>query len=148
MISHDVEYEDEDESPWGKLREIGNHAVWSVSTCKVGFGVEQLRDGSLDSYWQCVDQNMHVETYFLSLYFQIRRNTTSSGEYSIPAQNGCAGQWTRSRGNARVGQLSFLLKNVCIYTDFRIDESYTPSKISVRVGSHFHDLEVTSDFFI
>jgi anaphase-promoting complex subunit 10 len=33
------------------------------------------------------------------------------------------------------------VQNVCIYTNFRVDESYTPSKISIRAGSHFHDLE-------
>ena len=30
---------------------------------------------------------------------------------------------------------------IAIYTDFKLDESYTPSKISIRVGSTFHDLQ-------
>jgi len=33
-------------------REIGKHAVWSLSSAKPGFGVEQLRDDNLDTYWQ------------------------------------------------------------------------------------------------
>ena len=32
--------------------EIGSTAHWSVSSCKQGFGVEQLRDGNLETYWQ------------------------------------------------------------------------------------------------
>ena len=29
-----------------------------------------------------------------------------------------------------------------IYTDFKFDESYTPSKISIEAGTGFHDLKV------
>ena len=32
--------------------EIGSFAVWSLSSCKPGFGVAQLRDGSKETYWQ------------------------------------------------------------------------------------------------
>lgn len=28
-----------------------------------------------------------------------------------------------------------------MYTDYKLDESYTPSRISIRVGSHFNDLQ-------
>lgn len=47
-------------------------------------------------------------------------------------------------------QLSFVLthfrrrttvKMLCIYADYKSDESYTPSKISVRVGNNFHNLQ-------
>ena len=30
----------------------GQQAVWSLSTAKPGNGVDQLRDGNLDTYWQ------------------------------------------------------------------------------------------------
>lgn len=33
-------------------REIGRLAVWSVSTAKPGNGVDLMRDGNLDTYWQ------------------------------------------------------------------------------------------------
>ena len=36
----------------GDLQEIGNRAVWVLSSSKPGFGVEQLRDNNLDTYWQ------------------------------------------------------------------------------------------------
>ena len=35
-----------------------------------------------------------------------------------------------------------LVKELALYLDYKQDESYTPSKISVRAGTHFHDLQV------
>ena len=43
-LPEDDEYNDQ--------REIGDQAVWSVSSCKLGFGVNHLFDGKLDTYWQ------------------------------------------------------------------------------------------------
>ena len=34
-----------------------------------------------------------------------------------------------------------LVRFVSIFTDYKSDESYTPNKISVRVGNDFHDLK-------
>lgn len=34
------------------IREIGGQAVWSVTSAKPGNGVELLRDGKIDTYWQ------------------------------------------------------------------------------------------------
>lgn len=33
------------------------------------------------------------------------------------------------------------ISDIYIYTDYKLDESYTPSRISVRVGTHFNDLQ-------
>ncbi|KAH6919923.1 hypothetical protein HPB50_029089 [Hyalomma asiaticum] len=33
------------------------------------------------------------------------------------------------------------IQGICIYADYKLDESYTPNRISVRVGSSFHDLQ-------
>lgn len=33
-------------------REIGREAVWSLSSAKPGNGVDQLRDESIETYWQ------------------------------------------------------------------------------------------------
>ena len=60
----------------------------------LGFGVEQLRDGTHETYWQSDGQLPHL----VNICF--KRKTTVSA--------------------------------VAVYTDFRLDESYTPSKISVR----------------
>ena len=32
---------------------------------------------------------------------------------------------------------------IALYVNFKIDESYTPSKISIRAGDGFHNLKVT-----
>ncbi|KAH6946001.1 hypothetical protein HPB50_011021 [Hyalomma asiaticum] len=33
------------------------------------------------------------------------------------------------------------IQGICIYADYKLDESYTPNRMSVRVGSSFHDLQ-------
>ncbi|XP_066288119.1 anaphase-promoting complex subunit 10-like isoform X1 [Branchiostoma lanceolatum] len=87
----------------GKVREIGDLAVWSVSSCKPGFGVDQLRDGSLDTYWQSDGPQPHL------VNIQFRKKTA--------------------------------VKSLCLYADYKSDESYTPNRISIRTGTHFHDLQ-------
>lgn len=78
------------------------------SQCKsnfksTGFGVEQLRDNCMDTYWQSDGQLPHL------VNIQFQRKTTVSQIY--------------------------------IYTDYKLDESYTPSRISIRSGTHFNDLQ-------
>uniref|UniRef100_A0A8C7FRB5 Anaphase-promoting complex subunit 10 n=1 Tax=Oncorhynchus kisutch TaxID=8019 RepID=A0A8C7FRB5_ONCKI len=87
----------------GTVREIGSQAVWSLSSCKPGFGVDQLRDDNLETYWQSDGSQPHL------VNIQFRRKTT--------------------------------VKMLCMYADYKSDESYTPSKISVRVGNNFHNLQ-------
>lgn len=41
-------------------------------------------------------------------------------------------------------ELYAVVQLVVLYVDFKLDESYTPSKISVRAGDGFHNLKVTS----
>lgn len=97
-----VEYPEEKERS-GKVREVGSQAIWSLSSCKPGFGVEQLRDDRTDTYWQSDGQLPHL------VNIQFQRKTTVS--------------------------------DILIYTDYKMDESYTPSRISVRIGTHFNDLQ-------
>ena len=85
-----------------KFREIGHQAIWSLSSCKPGFGVEQLRDENLETYWQSDGPQPHL------VNIQFHRKT--------------------------------LVQNVCIFTDYKSDESYTPSKISIRAGNSLQDL--------
>lgn len=87
----------------GKVREVGSQAVWSLSSCKPGFGVEQLRDDCLETYWQSDGPQPHL------VNIQFRRKTT--------------------------------IQDVCVYADYKSDESYTPKRISIRAGSHFNDLQ-------
>uniref|UniRef100_A0A1A9W4W1 Anaphase-promoting complex subunit 10 n=1 Tax=Glossina brevipalpis TaxID=37001 RepID=A0A1A9W4W1_9MUSC len=83
--------------------EVGNQAVWSLSSCRRGYGVEHLRDNIIDTFWQSDGQLPQL------LNIQFHRKTSISQIY--------------------------------IYTDYKFDESYTPSRISIRVGSHFNDLK-------
>lgn len=84
-------------------REIGQMAVWSLSTAKPGNGVEQLRDDNNETYWQSDGPQPHL----INIQFHKKMR----------------------------------VQEIAIYTDFKLDESYTPSKISIRVGSTFHDLQ-------
>lgn len=34
------------------LLEVGHNCIWSISTCKPGYGVNNLRDDSIETYWQ------------------------------------------------------------------------------------------------
>ena len=85
-----------------QLREIGPAAIWSLSSCKTGFGVDQLRDDNLVNYWQSDGPQPHL------IDIKFHRRT--------------------------------MLRFISIYTDFMSDESYTPCKISIRVGNGPHDL--------
>mmetsp|Transcript_21751 Transcript_21751/g.36742 ORF Transcript_21751/g.36742 Transcript_21751/m.36742 type:complete len:203 (+) Transcript_21751:29-637(+) len=51
---------DSDLSKLRHLREVGNEAVWSLSSAKPGNGVEQIRDGNYDSYWQSEGAQPHL----------------------------------------------------------------------------------------
>ena len=86
-----------------RYRELGDIAVWSVTSAKPGNGVELLRDGNIETYWQSDGSQPHL----MSVQFQRK---------------------------VRLAELA-------LYTDFRKDESYTPSKISVRAGNSYQDLK-------
>lgn len=76
----------------GAVREIGKQAIWSLSSCKpgadfcymtkmsrivnLGNGVEQLRDGSLETYWQSDGPQPHL------VNIQFRRKVTIKVCYS------------------------------------------------------------------
>eukprot|EP00116_Pleurobrachia_bachei_P012466 sb/3472728/ len=84
------------------LRDIGSQATWWLSSCKPGFGVEHLRDNSLETYWQSDGTQPH----FININF--KRKTS--------------------------------VKTISFYVDYKQDESYTPSRISIRVGNNMLDL--------
>jgi anaphase-promoting complex subunit 10 len=85
------------------LREIGQDAVWSLSTAKPGNGVEQLRDKNPETFWQSDGQQPHQ----VNIQFPKK---------------------------VKVSQIR-------IYGSYKVDESYTPSCISIRIGTSLHDLQ-------
>ncbi|TMW57466.1 hypothetical protein Poli38472_003391 [Pythium oligandrum] len=84
-------------------REIGDDAVWSLSSAKPGNGVDQLRDNNVDTYWQSDGSQPHL------INIQFFKKMTIS--------------------------------EIALYLDHKLDESYTPRKISIRAGSTVHDLK-------
>ena len=86
-----------------QVREIGQNAVWSLSSCKVGSGVNQLRDNDLTTYWQSDGPQPHL------INIQFPKRT--------------------------------MISYISIYTEYKQDESYTPNKISIRIGNDPHDLQ-------
>eukprot|EP00899_Mesostigma_viride_P020316 jgi/Mesvir1/28286/Mv04809-RA.1 len=83
-------------------REIGGLAVWSVTSAKPGNGVELLRDGNVDTYWQSDGAQPHL----VNIQFQRK----------------------------------VCITEISVYADYKKDESYTPSKISIRGGNSLVDL--------
>ena len=53
--------------------------------------------------------------------------------------------WQSDGGQPHLLNIQFIQRRpisfVCFYLDYNLDESYTPKKLSVRVGMTFHDLE-------
>ena len=70
---------------------LKRNVIHGIIIIPAGFGVEQLRDDSMETYWQSDGQLPHL------VNIQFRRKTT--------------------------------VNDVAIYTDFKLDESYTPSKV-------------------
>lgn len=46
----------------GNLPDIGNDAIWSVSSCKREFPISNLRDNNIDTYWQSDGNQPHTIT--------------------------------------------------------------------------------------
>jgi len=87
----------------GLVREVGNQATWSLSSCKAGYGVDQLRDDCIETFWQ---------------------------------SDGCLPHLVNIQFKCKT-----VVRDICIYIDLELDESYTPSSISVRAGTNFNDLQ-------
>ena len=83
-------------------RDIGNEGIWSLSSSKLGNGIEQLRDDNLSTFWQSDDIQPH---FILIQYLKKTR-----------------------------------ISEVWLYLDYKIDESYTPSKISIRIENSFNEM--------
>jgi len=85
------------------LIDIGNLASWSVSSYKVGLGVEALCEDDPAKYWQSDGPQPH----YIDIHFSKRVS----------------------------------VERLSIYTDFGLDESYTPSKIQILSGTGYQSLQ-------
>jgi len=66
-----------DTASFKSVREIGDEAVWSLSSAKPGNGVEQLRDDNMDTYWQSDGLQPHL----INLYFSRKISVAEVGLY-------------------------------------------------------------------
>ena len=55
-----------------EVEDFGKEAFWELSSAKAGFGVENLRDGNLDTYWQSDANGPHT----ISVHFRRRTRIT------------------------------------------------------------------------
>ena len=83
-------------------REIGDEGVWSLSSTKLGNGIEQLRDDNISTFWQSDD----IQPHFILIEFPSKKR----------------------------------ISEIWLYLDYKTDESYTPSKISIRIENSFNEM--------
>ncbi|CAH7686763.1 anaphase-promoting complex, subunit 10/DOC domain-containing protein [Phakopsora pachyrhizi] len=84
--------------------DLGDQGLWSVSSAKPGYGVNQLRDDSISTLWQSEGPQPH----FIRIEFPKKTAVTQ----------------------------------ISIYVDMAMDDSYTPCKLAISVGTFKHDLQV------
>lgn len=85
------------------LREVGDEAVWTLSSAKPRYDVRHLRDDDLETYWQSDGPSPHT------ISIQFPRKIT--------------------------------IEEIAVFINFKQDESYTPSRISLSIGTKSSDLE-------
>lgn len=83
-------------------RDISSLGIWTLSSAKIGFGIQQLLEDSLSSYWQSDGSQPHSVTIFFPRKMYV--------------------------------------SEFCVYLDFKSDESYTPSKLSILIGNAVNEL--------
>ncbi|PLW18245.1 hypothetical protein PCANC_01439 [Puccinia coronata f. sp. avenae] len=84
--------------------DLGDLGLWSVSSAKPGFGVENLRDDSVHTLWQSEGPQPH----FIRVEFPKKTIVTQ----------------------------------ISIFVDVTLDDSYTPCKLSISLGTFKQDLQV------
>lgn len=99
------------------LVDLSPLANWKLSSCKQGFALNQLRDDSPDTYWQSDGSNGNNNSNSNSN--GVVSNNQLSSPHSITIQF-----------SKRVS-----LERISLFTNYNLDESYTPSRIQVMAGS-------------
>ena len=124
------------------MNEIGEDAVWTLSTAKAGNGVQQLRDNNMQTFWQSDGLQPHLIT--LEFNKQARIKTAASSPFllhclyasGLRELRGHQLQFSPSESRALICAVQFLT-----FVVLAQDESYTPSLISIRTGTHLNDLQ-------
>ncbi|RCK56217.1 Anaphase-promoting complex subunit 10 [Candida viswanathii] len=113
-----------------QLFDLSPLANWKLSSWKQGYGLKQLRDDSPDTYWQSDGSN--------------NGNSHNSGDNNSNQQQQ---QQQNPNNSMLLNQLSIphsitiqfskkvALERISIFTNYSLDESYTPSKIKSWLGA-------------
>ncbi|KAI5951369.1 hypothetical protein KGF54_004443 [Candida jiufengensis] len=99
-----------------QLVDLSPLATWKLSSYKQGFGLAQLREDNPESYWQSDGSNGGNNTNPNSSNLV---NNHLNNPHSITIQF--------------IKKVS--LERISIFTNYSLDESYTPSKIKIMAGS-------------
>lgn len=100
-----------------KLLDLSPLANWKLSSFKQGFGIHQLRDDTPDTYWQ--SDGSHGSNNANSSNNGIITNNELTSPHSITIQF----------------SKKVPLERISMFTNYNLDESYTPSKIKILAGS-------------
>lgn len=95
----------EDPAVSSTVREIGKTACWSLSTAKPGNGVDQLRDSSLDTYWQ----SDGLQPHFINIQFARRQTVCAIAMY---LDSNLDESYTPKKMKIRVGETFHNLEEV------------------------------------
>lgn len=101
-----------------KLLDLSPLANWKLSSSKPGFSLFQLRDDSPDNYWQSDGSNGS-------------NNANSGNNGGIITNN----QLTNPHSITIQFSKKVSLERISLFTNYNLDESYTPSKIKIMAGS-------------
>jgi anaphase-promoting complex subunit 10 len=100
-----------------QLLDLSPLANWKLSSFKPGYGLSQLRNDSPDTYWQSDGSNGSNNNNNTNSNAIL--NNQLSNPHSITIQF-----------SKKVS-----LERISIFTNFSLDESYTPSKVKIMAGS-------------
>lgn len=101
-----------------QLLDLSPLATWKLSSHKRGFGIPQLRADTPDLYWQ---------------------SDGSSGN-NMEHQTNDGGQLSHPHSITLQFSKKVSLERISIFTNYQLDESYTPLKIKIVAGGSIWDL--------
>ncbi|KAK6456774.1 galactose-binding domain-like protein [Scheffersomyces xylosifermentans] len=96
-----------------QLLDLSPLANWKLSSYKQGFGLSQLRDDSPDTYWQSDGSNGNNHNNSAIMNNQLCNPHALTISFSKKVS----------------------LERISIFTNYSLDESYTPSRIKIMAGS-------------
>lgn len=105
-----------------QLLDLSPLANWKLSSSKPGFGLLQLREDSPDSFWQS-DGSNNGNGNGSNTNNNNGMNQNGNGELNTP-------HLITIQFSKKVA-----IERISLFTNFSIDESYTPAKIQILAGS-------------